>query len=169
MARMFKLAKASAVKSRTQAVNQLQSILVGADPQLRESLAGLAYKALVRRCAALPATAPTCTATAAIYTLRLLAQRIQQLTAEIRQLEARITAAITTLAPELLQRTGVGPDSAATLLITMGDNPERMTSEASFAALCGAAQSRHPPARPNADASTPAATGRPTPPSTGSH
>jgi hypothetical protein len=40
--------------------------------------------------------------------------------------------------PELLQRTGVGPDSAATLLVTIGDNPDRMASEASFAALCGA-------------------------------
>ncbi|MFI6063618.1 transposase [Streptomyces sp. NPDC051286] len=32
---------------------------------------------------------------------------------------------------------GVGPDSAAALLIAAGDNPERLTSEASFAALCG--------------------------------
>lgn len=138
MVRMFKLAKASAVKSRTQAVNQLKSILVGADPELRESLTGLTYKTLVRRCAALPETAPTSTAAAAVYTLRLLAQRIQHLTVEIRQLEARITAAIGTLAPKLLQCAGVGPDSAATLLITIGDNPERMASESSFAALCGA-------------------------------
>jgi transposase len=137
MVRMFKLAKASAVKSRTQAVNQLKSILVSADPELRESLTGLAYKALVRRCAGLTAASPTCTATAAVYTLRLLAQRIQHLTAEIRQLQARITDTINTLAPTLLHRLGVGPDSAATLLITIGDNPERMTSEASFAALCG--------------------------------
>jgi transposase len=42
-----------------------------------------------------------------------------------------------THAPQLLQRHGIGPDSAAALLITAGDNPERMGSEASFAALCG--------------------------------
>lgn len=32
---------------------------------------------------------------------------------------------------------GVGPDVAATLLMTAGDNPERLRNEASFAALCG--------------------------------
>ncbi|MDT0454413.1 IS110 family transposase [Streptomyces sp. DSM 41527] len=32
---------------------------------------------------------------------------------------------------------GIGPDTAVALLITMGDNPERLHSEASFAALCG--------------------------------
>ncbi|MGN5382491.1 transposase [Streptomyces lasalocidi] len=36
---------------------------------------------------------------------------------------------------------GIGPDSAVTLLITMGDNPERLNTEASFAALCGSAPS----------------------------
>jgi transposase len=138
MARMFKLAKASAVKSRTQAINQLKSILVSTDPELRESLDGLSYKTLVRRCAALVAPAPTTTTTAAVYTLRLLAQRIQQLTTEIRDLEKQITAVIASHAPKLLQRIGVGQDSAAALLITVGDNPDRLTSEASFAALCGA-------------------------------
>ncbi|MFB7463076.1 transposase [Streptomyces sp. NPDC056224] len=33
----------------------------------------------------------------------------------------------------------VGPDTAAQLLVTAGGNPERMRTEASFAALCGAA------------------------------
>jgi len=32
---------------------------------------------------------------------------------------------------------GIGPDGAATLLVAAGDNPHRLTSEASFAALCG--------------------------------
>lgn len=138
MARMFKLAKASAIKSRTQAINQLKSILVSADPELRESLAGLSYKTLVRRCAALAPAAPTDATTAAVYALRLLAQRILHLSTEIRDLEAQITAVITSHAPQLLERVGVGQDSAAALLITAGDNPERLTSEASFAALCGA-------------------------------
>ncbi|WMX69456.1 transposase [Streptomyces collinus] len=40
-------------------------------------------------------------------------------------------------APQLLEPVGIGPDSAVTLLITMGDNPERLSTEASFAALCG--------------------------------
>jgi hypothetical protein len=66
-----------------------------------------------------------------------VAQRIQALTAEERELQQQITAVLNTHAPQLLQRHGVGPDSAAALLITAGDNPERMHSEASFAALYG--------------------------------
>ncbi len=65
------------------------------------------------------------------------AHRVQALTAEARELQQQITAVIAAHAPHLLQRRGVGPDSAAALLIAAGDNPSRMTSEASFAALCG--------------------------------
>jgi transposase len=42
-------------------------------------------------------------------------------------------------APELLSLFGVGPDTAAGLLISAGDNPERLHSEAAWAHLCGAA------------------------------
>jgi hypothetical protein len=52
--RLLKLAKDSAVKARTQAINQLKAVLVGADPQLREAMAGLGRAALVRCCAELP-------------------------------------------------------------------------------------------------------------------
>lgn len=137
MARLFRLAKASAVKSRTQAINQLKAVLVCADPQLRDSMAGLSNPKLIRQCAALPADAPDDIATAAAYTLQLLGRRILDLTDQINDLNLRITQALTTHAPQLLDRNGVGPDTAATLLIAAGDNPERLHSEASFAALCG--------------------------------
>lgn len=48
-----------------------------------------------------------------------------------------MTIAIRATAPSLLEQFGIGPDSAAALVITAGDNPERLGSEASFAALCG--------------------------------
>ncbi|MFF7988158.1 transposase [Streptomyces sp. NPDC007901] len=48
-----------------------------------------------------------------------------------------MTTAVKATAPSLLARFGIGPDSAAALLIAAGDNPERLGSEASFAALCG--------------------------------
>ena len=59
MLRMFRLARTSAVKARTQAINQLKAVIVGADPALRESLSGLSRTALIRHCASLPDTAPT--------------------------------------------------------------------------------------------------------------
>ena len=138
MLRMFKLAKASAIKSRSQAINQLKAILVRADPALRESMTGLSNPALFRRCADLVVSEPRDPAGAAAFTLRLLARRIHELTGEINELNAQITAAIQARAPKLLQRYGVGPDTAAALLLAAGDNPERLASEASFAALCGA-------------------------------
>jgi transposase len=114
MLRMFKLAKDSAIKAHTQTINLL----------------------LIRRCTQLEIDTPCDTASAAAYTLRLLAQRIQALTSEIRDLEDQITTAVTSHTPRLLTRRGIGPDTAA-LLITAGDNPDRLRSEASFTALCG--------------------------------
>ena len=137
MLRMFKLAKASAVKARTRTINQLKAVLVAADPALREALSGLTNTMLIRRCAQLEATTPHDVTSAAVYTLRLLARRILELTEEIHDLVHRITDTITTHCPTLLAHRGIGPDTAAALLITAGDNPDRLHSEASFAALCG--------------------------------
>jgi transposase len=137
MLRMFKLAKSSAIKARTQAINQLKAVIIAADPQLRETLSGLSNLQLIRRCAQLDIDTLQDTTSAAAYTLRLLARRILTLTDEIRELEQQITTAVTNHTPQLLTRCGVGPDNAAALLIAAGDNPDRLRSEASFAALCG--------------------------------
>jgi transposase len=137
MLRLFKLAKASAIKSRTQAVNQLKAVLVTADPALRESLSPLGTTMLVRRCAELRTDPLTDAASTARYTLRLLARRIQHLTAEIDDLQARLSDTMAAHAPGLLRCFGAGPDTGADLLIAAGDNPDRLASEASYAALCG--------------------------------
>ncbi len=130
--RVLRLAKESAVKARTQAKNQLKAVLLGVDPALREALSKHTNAALIAKCADLPDTGD-----AAVFTLRLLARRIQQLTAEVKELAHRVTSAVRRCHPQLLDVIGVGPDSAAALLIAAGDNPERLASEASFAALCG--------------------------------
>ncbi|MCK9927514.1 transposase, partial [Frankia sp. Mgl5] len=59
------------------------------------------------------------------------------LTAEIDDLNRRLAAVLNRHAPALLAKVGVGPDTAAALLIVAGDNPRRLTSDRSFAALCG--------------------------------
>jgi len=137
MIRMFKIAKDSAVKARTQAINQLRSVLVRAEPSLRESLTGLSPTALIRTCADLPDTDVQDINKAATQVLHALALRVLALTEEIRSHQQQITTLIDACAPQLLERPGIGPDTAAALLITAGDNPDRMTSEAAFAALCG--------------------------------
>ncbi|GAA1676740.1 hypothetical protein GCM10009733_087020 [Nonomuraea maheshkhaliensis] len=137
MIRMLKVARDSAVKARTQAINQLRAVLVRADPALRDALAGLGSITLIRTCANLP-EAEHCTIDDAARTvLRMLARRILALTQESRAHERALVAIITDYAPKLLQRHGIGPDTAAALLITAGDNPDRLGSEAAFAALCG--------------------------------
>ncbi|MFI6763893.1 IS110 family transposase [Micromonospora sp. NPDC050417] len=135
--RLFKLAKTSAIKARTQAINQLKAVLIGADTALRDSMTGLSLPKLVRRCADLDPSNADDLVSAAAYTLRLLARRVTELTHEVDDLNRRITDAINAHTPELLRRHGVGPDTAAALLLAAGDNPRRLTSEASFAALCG--------------------------------
>jgi transposase len=138
MLRMFKVAKTSAAKSRSQAINQLKAVLVSADPQLREQLAGLSTIMLIRHCAGLQVVTPADTSSAAIYTLQLLACRIDHLAREIADLDAQMTGVLASHNPRLLATYGVGPDTAAALLIAAGDNPGRLHTEASFAALCGA-------------------------------
>jgi transposase len=127
--RLFKLAEGSAIKSRPQAINQPKSVLVCADAELRESLAGLSNPKLFQQCATLAESEISGPAGAAHHTLRLLARRIRNLTEEINDLNKRIAEAITTSTPGLLDVHGVGPDSAAALLISAGDNPERLDSE----------------------------------------
>ncbi|MFJ9151870.1 IS110 family transposase [Streptomyces sp. NPDC102270] len=135
--RLFKMAKTSAVKSRSMAINQLKAVLVAAEPALRESLAGLSNPKLIRRCSQLRPAPGTGPQAASRHTLQLLAKRILHLTEEINDLTARISTAINACAPQLLDLYGVGPDTAAALLTAAGDNPDRLASEASFAALCG--------------------------------
>ncbi|MFF1569688.1 IS110 family transposase [Streptomyces sp. NPDC058293] len=130
--RVLRLAKESAVKARTQALNQLKAVLLDVDPDLRDLLTGLSNAALIATCAALVDERGE-----AVFTMRLLALRIQNLSAEVKELTRRTTKAVRSCRPQLLDLVGVGPDCAAVLLIAAGDNPDRLADEASFAALCG--------------------------------
>jgi transposase len=92
--------------------------------------------------------APTDVPTATRFALRSVARRHEALSEEIAELEAHLDRLVGQVAPELVSLPGIGPDSAATLLIVAGDNPQRLKSEASFAILCaGSPPSRPPPAR----------------------
>ena len=137
MIRMLKSTKDSAVKARTQTVNQMKALVVTAPAELRETLYSLAAGALATRCAGFrigPLVDPTA---AAKYALRSLAHRYRQLAAEIQDLEAELQRLTQLAAPALVSVFGIGPDTAATLLVAAGSNPERLHSEAAFAALCG--------------------------------
>ena len=137
--RVLRVAKISAHKARTQAINQIHSLVCTAPDELRDKLRGLSTPDLIAACAGLrPGTSGEVTA-ATKTTLRALARRVHHLDAEIADLEALIRPIVTATAPALLAHSGVGPDTAAALLVAAGDNPARLRSEATFARLCGAA------------------------------
>ena len=162
--RFYKLMNDSAVKSRTQAVNQLKAVIVNCDLQLRDPLRDLTTYAQVQLGAEpLPAgCSPAIVASHRV--LRLLARRIQHLSAEIRQLEKLITAEVRATAPALLELFGVAQNSAATVLIAPGVNPGFLTGEASFAALCSISPVESSSGKTQRHRLNRAATGRPTRP-----
>jgi transposase len=138
MIRALRAARRSAMKARTQAANQLQSLRVTAPERLRRRLRGLSTKEFVRVAARFrlgddPIDVPTATK----FALRSVARRYECLSEEIAELDAHLGRLVAQVAPELVSLPGIGTDSAATLLIVAGDNPQRLKSEASFASLCG--------------------------------
>ncbi len=137
MLRMLKTTKDSAMKARTQTINQMKALIVTAPAELRDSLRNLKTDKLANRCVGFrpgPLISPTA---AAKLALRSLARRYKQLTQEIKEVKAELADLTKKIAPALLNVYGVGPHTAASLLITAGDNPERLRSEAALAALCG--------------------------------
>ncbi|MFK4042928.1 transposase [Nonomuraea wenchangensis] len=132
--------RSGAIKARTACINELRSLLVTAPAELRERMAGTSAQALATACPRLrPAADLTDPLQGTKHALRSLARRYQALTAEIEDLDAHLAALVAQARPELLAVHGVGPETAALLLITCGDNPDRLTSSAAFAALCGVA------------------------------
>lgn len=137
MLRQLKVAKDTAVKARSGAIVALKGLIVTAPPELRERLEGLGEAALIARCAGLRPGPMTSPLAATKETLRGLARRWQGLRDEIRGYERHLAALTGALAPAMVAAVGIGPDTAAELLIVAGDEPERIRSEAAFAKLCG--------------------------------
>ena len=137
MIRMLKSTRDSAVKARTQTVNQMKALVLTAPAGLRETLDGLSTSALVKRCKSFRPGRPDNPTAAAKFALRSLACRYRQLSDEVRELEAEMERLTRSVAPALINTFGVGSDTAATLLIAAGGNPDRLRTEAAFASLCG--------------------------------
>lgn len=135
--RMLGVVRRSAVKARAQSVNQLHALVVTAPEQVKHQLQGLSTQAQIKVCARFRPRSGTVAAHCK-KALRHLARRYQTLTAEINELDTDINGLCARTNPALLSAHGVGPDTAAALLVAAGDNPQRMRTEASFAALCGA-------------------------------
>jgi transposase len=136
--RVLRVARNTAMRARTQAINALRSLIVTAPSELRDQLRNRPTRELIDvatrfRCCGNDLPAVTKQA------MRSLARRYRHLDEEITELDATIAELTEHTAPQLVAVFGVGAETASTLLVTAGTNPNRVKSEASFAMLCGVA------------------------------
>jgi transposase len=136
--RMLQVARRGAVKARTQAGNQLRDLIVTAPEPLREKLHPLAIDQRFATAARFRPGALTDPTEAAKAVMATVARRHQALAKEIDLLDTQLDQLVEQAAPpEFLAKQAVATQVASTLLVTVGDNPTRLDSEAGFAALCG--------------------------------
>ena len=140
--RALVVAKLSARSAKIQTLNQIRHLSFTAPEQLRQRLAGVSRHHLAARAAALRPSQregadPVIAATKAA--LRILGRRVLALDEEKARIDALLSTLVAQTAPQLLAVFGVGIDTAAALLVTAGDNPGRLRSEAAWAHLCGTA------------------------------
>ncbi len=138
--RVLLVAHRSATQARTKALVQMRHLCYTGPDALRERFAHTPSTAFVEAAARLrPGEDHTDVSAATKAALRHLARRVERLDAERAELVESLELLTRATAPALCARVGVGPLVAATLLVTAGDNPERLVSEAAFAHLCGVA------------------------------
>jgi transposase len=138
--RVLVVAKRSARQARTKALIQMRHLGYTAPEQLRCRLKGLSVPALVAEGTKLrPTRSPDPVTAATKASLSSLAHRIEALDDELAELDARIEPILVATVPDLLDLFGVGPDTAAALVMAAGDNPDRLHSEGAWARLCGVA------------------------------
>jgi len=138
--RVLLVARRSARAQRIQSLNQLRHLVFTAPEPIRVRFKDRYKTGLVTEAANMrprkgsdPVTYTTNTV------IRDLARRIQSLTAEMRNIDRTLVELLEQAAPSLLALYGLGPDTAATLLVTAGDNPDRLHTERGWARLCGVA------------------------------
>ena len=138
--RVLRTTRATAVKARRAALQQLHNTVTAAPDEVREPLRHLTRMQLIRTCAGSrpDAVGWRDPAVATRIALKALARRILDLGDEVAALDAMIEPLVAELGPTLLDLEGVATQNAGAFIVAAGDNPERLRSEASFAMLCGA-------------------------------
>jgi transposase len=138
--RALVVAKRSARSTKIKTLNQIRQLGFTATDELRERFHGISRQHLGAAAASVrprPGSDPVSFATKT--SLAILGRRVLALDEEKQRLDVLLAELVTTTAPSLLTLHGVGVDTAATLLVTAGDNPGRLRNEAAWAHLCGVA------------------------------
>jgi transposase len=135
--RLLRVARRGALKARTQAIVQLQTLLDTSPEVVRARFRGMPSRTVVATAARLRPGAVTEPEAAAKRALATIARRWLVLDDEVRTLSGELDTLVKAAAPTLCARPGVGTDTAGALLVAAGDNPARLRSEGAFAAVCG--------------------------------
>ncbi len=139
--RQLRITRDSAVKARSAALCQLTDLIVTAPHELRNQLSERkTTRGKARLCSRLRPRANSLAepAEAAKFALRSLARRIAEFDAEIAALDEHLAALVATAAPRTTQLLGISTGHASQLLVTAGQNIDRLGNDGAFAALCGA-------------------------------
>ncbi len=138
--RALMVAKRSAKSSRIKAMNQIRHLGFNAPDEIRQALHGVSRELLAKKAAAMrPRAGQEPVVFATKTALHTLGQRALVLQAEMNRVDILLGQLIREHWEDLLSLYGVAIDSAATLLVAAGDNPDRLRSEAAWAHLCGVA------------------------------
>jgi len=137
--RALMVAKRSAMGERTQTINQARALILTGPDDLRARFAKHTAAALVTGVASLRPRPGDVPGYATRVALRELGRRAVFLDGQLERLDELIVPLVTARAPGLLALFGIGPNTAALLLIAAGDHPGRLHSEAAWAHLCAAA------------------------------
>ncbi len=133
------VAQRGARADRIQAINQARSLIVTGADDLRARFTGHTVAGLVAELASLRPRPGSTVGYATRIALRELGRRAQFLDTQLKRLDELIVPLVTAQAPGLLALYGIGPHTAALLLLAAGDHPERLRSEAAWAHMCAAA------------------------------
>jgi transposase len=139
--RVLRVARSGAVKSRTAALAQLRDLILTAPQELRDRLAcRRTLRGKATMCARLrPSGAQLSSPSQATkFALRHVARRIDALDQEITTLDRELEELVRVAAPRTVELLGISTSNAGQLLVTAGENIDRLHGESSYAALCGA-------------------------------
>jgi transposase len=140
--RLLRVARSGAVKARTAALNQLRELLVTAPEPLRHQISS-SRKTLAGQATLCARLRPDLARSiepeqAAKLALRSVAGRVVALDGQIRELDEQLVGLVGRTTPRTVALLGVGVGHAGQLLVTAGQNVERLRSDSAFAHLCGA-------------------------------
>jgi transposase len=139
--RLLRVARDSAVKSRSAALVQIRDLLITAPQELRDQLSDRkTLRGKVTVCARLRPSGRDLRSPlqAAKFALRSTARRIEALDQEIVALDRELEPLVAVAAPRTVQLLGVSTGHAGQVLVTAGENIDRLRGEGSFSMLCGA-------------------------------